>query len=259
MDLQLKGRHALITGASKGIGREIAFALAEEGCLLHLAARGAADLHVVAAEIAARGYPLPTIHACDLAARGAALELATSCGELDILINNAGAIPRGNLAEIDEDCWRDAWALKVYGTIDLSRAVLSGMRDRKSGAIVNVIGLAGDRPSADYVVGSAGNAALMAFTRAVGGNSIDDGVRIVGVNPGLVKTERLEAVLRQQAQQRLGDPERWRECQDASKLPAGRAADPREIADVVAFLASARASYMSGTIVAVDGGRSYRP
>ncbi|SIR76494.1 short-chain dehydrogenase/reductase [Pseudacidovorax sp. RU35E] len=259
MDLQLKGRRALITGASKGIGREIAFVLAEEGCLLHLAARGAADLNSVSAEIAARGYPLPKTHACDLAARGAAVTLAAACGELDILINNAGAIPRGNLDEIDEDRWRSAWALKVYGTIDLSRAVLSGMRDRKNGAIVNVIGLAGDRPSAEYVVGSAGNAALMAFTRAVGGNSIDDGVRIVGVNPGLVKTERLEAVLRQQAQQRFGDPERWRECQDASKLPAGRAADPREIADVVAFLASSRASYMSGTIVAVDGGRSYRP
>lgn len=259
MDLQLNGRSALITGASKGIGRAIAFALAEEGCVLHLAARGAEALNAVAAEIAARGLARPTVHACDLAARGAAVELATACGALDVLVNNAGAIPRGSLAEIDEDRWRDAWALKVYGTIDLSRAVLAGMRARRSGAIVNVIGLAGDRPSADYVVGSAGNAALMAFTRAVGGNSIDDGVRIVGVNPGLVRTERLEAVLRQQAQQRFGDSDRWRECQDASKLPAGRAADPSEIANVVAFLASGKASYISGTIIAVDGGRSYRP
>jgi 3-oxoacyl-[acyl-carrier protein] reductase len=132
------------------------------------------------------------------------------------------------------------------------------MRDRRHGVIVNVIGLAGERPSADYIVGSAGNAALMAFTRGVGGSSIDDGVRVVGVNPGLVNTERLEAILRAQAAQRFGDAERWRECQDASKLPAGRAADPREIADVVAFLACARASYMSGTIVTVDGGRTYR-
>ena len=259
MDLQLTGRRVLITGASKGIGRAIALALAEEGCVLHLAARGEADLTAVAAEIDAKGFARPAVHACDLAARGTPVELAAACGEIDILVNNAGAIPRGSLAEIDEDRWREAWALKVYGTIDLSRAVLPGMRDRRSGAIINVIGLAGDRPNADYVVGSAGNAALMAFTRAVGGNSIDDGVRIVGVNPGLVKTERLEAVLRQQAEQRFGDAQRWRECQDAGKLPAGRAADPGEIADVVAFLASPRASYVSGTIVAVDGGRSYRP
>ena len=190
--------------------------------------------------------------------RGAPARLAEACGALDILVNNAGAIPRGTLESIDEERWREAWALKVFGTIDLSRAVLAGMRARRQGVIVNVIGLAGERASADYIVGSTGNAALMAFTRGVGGASIDDGVRVVGVNPGMVSTERMESLLRQQAAQRFGDAERWRECQDASKLPAGRAATPRELADVVAFLASARASYVSGTIVTVDGGRSYR-
>ena len=193
-----------------------------------------------------------------MSARGSPTSLAKACGPLDILVNNAGAIPRGDLTTVDEDRWREAWALKVFGTIDLSRAVLGGMRERQRGVIVNVIGLAGERPNADYIVGSSGNAALMAFTRGVGSTSIDAGVRVLGVNPGLVNTERLQSILRFQAEQRFGDAERWRECQDTSKLPAGRAAEPHEVADVVAFLVSDRASYMSGTIVTVDGGRSYR-
>jgi len=258
MDLHLSGRSALITGASKGIGRAIALALAEEGCLLHLAARGRAELDALADELAATGLPRPRVHALDLSARGAPAALAEACGSLDILVNNAGAIPRGDVGSVDEDQWRDAWALKVFGTIDLSRAVLVGMRARQHGVIINIIGLAGERPNADYIVGSTGNAALMAFTRGVGSASIDTGVRILGINPGLVNTERLQSILRAQAAQRFGDAERWRECQDASRLPAGRAAEPKEVADVAAFLASDRASYMSGTIVTVDGGRTYR-
>jgi NAD(P)-dependent dehydrogenase (short-subunit alcohol dehydrogenase family) len=98
----------------------------------------------------------------------------------------------------------------------------------------------------------------MAFTRGVGSTSIDSGVRVLGVNPGLVNTERLQSILRAQAEQRFGDAARWHESQDASKLPAGRSAEPHEVSDVVAFLASDRASYMRGTIVTVDGGRTYR-
>ncbi|HSH91953.1 MAG TPA: short-chain dehydrogenase/reductase [Ramlibacter sp.] len=258
MDLELKGRSALITGASKGIGRAVALALASEGCLLHLAARGREELESVAREVVATGAPQPHIHACDLSQRGTAIALASECGDLDILVNNAGAIPRGTVSTIDEDRWRQAWDLKVFGTIDLSRAVLTGMRARRSGVIVNVIGMAGERNTADYIVGSSGNAALMAFTRGVGGASMDEGIRVVAVNPGPVNTERMESLLRQQAVEKFGDAQRWRECQDTSKLPAGRAAVPREIADVVVFLASARASYISGAVVPVDGGRSYR-
>jgi hypothetical protein len=259
MDLELRGRTALITGASKGIGRAIAVGLAAEGCILHLAARGRTELNAVAEEIASTGAPRPHVHPCDLSQRGAAVALAAECDALDILVNNAGAIPRGTVEAIDEDRWREAWSLKVFGTIDLSRAVLAEMRARRSGVIVNVIGMAGERNSAEYIVGSTGNAALMAFTRGVGGASMDAGIRVVGVNPGPVNTERMEALLRQQAVEKYGDAERWHECQDTSKLPASRPATPREIADVVVFLASARASYISGTVVAVDGGRSYRP
>jgi 3-oxoacyl-[acyl-carrier protein] reductase len=258
MELELTGRTALITGASKGIGRATALELAKEGCRLHLAARGRDELEALAQEIAAAGANKPVTHPCDLSRRGTAETLAQDCGELDILVNNAGAIPRGTLNAISEDRWREAWDLKVFGTIDLSRAVLAGMKTRRSGVIVNVIGMAGERNSADYIVGSTGNAALMAFTRGVGGASMDEGIRVVGVNPGMVNTERMEMLLRQQAVEKFGDAERWRECQDTSKLPAGRPAIPREIADVVVFLASPRASYVSGTVLSVDGGKAYR-
>lgn len=258
MELELKGKTALITGASKGIGRAIALGLAKEGCQVHLAARGRAELEALAEEIARTGAPRPVIHPCDLAKRGSPAALASECGDLDILVNNAGAIPRGTVEAIGEDRWREAWDLKVFGTIDLSRAAFSRMKGRRSGVIVNVIGMAGERNSAEYIVGSTGNAALMAFTRGVGGASMDDGIRVVGVNPGPVNTERMESLLRQQAVEKFGDAERWRECQDTSKLPAGRAATAREIADVAVFLASPRASYVSGTVISVDGGKAFR-
>src|SRR6187401_1133389 len=139
MDLHLSGRSALITGASKGIGRAIALALAEEGCVLHLAAGGRAELDALADELASTGLPRPRVHALDLSARGAPAALAEACGSLDILVNYAGAIPRGDVGSVDEDQWRDAWALKVFGTIDLSRAVLVGMRARQHGVIINII------------------------------------------------------------------------------------------------------------------------
>ena len=103
MDLELKGRSALITGASKGIGRAVALALAREGCLLHLAARGREELEAVARDVASTGAPQPHIHPCDLSRRGTAVALAQECGALDILVNNAGAIPRGTVSTRSEE------------------------------------------------------------------------------------------------------------------------------------------------------------
>lgn len=257
MDLQLKGRSALVTGASRGIGRAIALTLAREGCNLHLAARNPATL----ADVAKLAQDLDVhadVHPCDLAAHGVAAQLAEDCGDIDVLINNAGAIPRGSLLDIQEQRWREAWELKVFGYINLSRAVLAPMLARHRGVIVNVIGLGGERPDGGYIVGGAGNAALMAFSRGLGASTIDQGVRVIGVNPGLVETDRFVTLMKQRAQQRFGDPARWGECIEADKLPRGRPASPQEIADVVVFLASERAAYVSGTVVTVDGGSAHR-
>jgi NAD(P)-dependent dehydrogenase (short-subunit alcohol dehydrogenase family) len=126
------------------------------------------------------------------------------------------------------------------------------MAARKTGVIVNVIGSAGEKMPANYIAGSAGNAALMAFTRALGRASPSDGIRVVGVNPGSTATLRLEMLLRHRAQEALGDAERWLElCQD---MPFRRPGTPDEIANAVAFLASPRSGYTSGTILTIDGG-----
>ena len=191
MDLELAGRTALVTGASQGIGAAIAEALAAEGCGLVLAARGQAGLDEVAAKIRARANVPVATHAIDLSVRGAAQQLADAHPGLDILVNNAGAIPGGRFLAVPEQTLREAWELKLFGFIDLARATYAGMRDRRSGVILNIIGSAGERPDAGYIAGSTANAALIAFTRSLGQESLDHGVRVLGINPGPVATERL--------------------------------------------------------------------
>lgn len=256
MDLGLKGATALVTGGSRGIGLATARAFAAEGCNLHLVARGEDALKAARAAILASHRVDVTIHALDLSRGDNARTLMERCPDIDILVNNAGAIPAGDLEAIDEARWRAAWDLKVFGYINLTRACLPCMRARGHGVIVNVIGLAGEMPTADYVCGSAGNAALMAFTRAVGARSVDFGVRVLGVNPTRTATDRLVTLARAKAADHLGDAERWRET--LTDLPFGRPADPEEVGDVVVFLASPRCSYVSGSVVTVDGGALHR-
>jgi NAD(P)-dependent dehydrogenase (short-subunit alcohol dehydrogenase family) len=194
-----------------------------------------------------------TIHSVDLSNGDNVRALAAACGDIDILVNNAGAIPAGDLQAIDEARWRDAWNLKVFGYINLCRAVYPKMKARGGGVIVNVLGAAGERPTWGYIAGSAGNASLMAFTRGMGGTSLDDKIRVVACNPGLIRTERMETMLRATAQAKLGDGARWQELIPTNP-PAGTA---EQCADLVAFLASDRASHITGTIVTIDGGAAH--
>jgi NAD(P)-dependent dehydrogenase (short-subunit alcohol dehydrogenase family) len=242
MELNLKGKRALVTGASKGIGRACMDALAAEGCTVLGVSRSIALT--------------PATKAADLSLRGAAEEVAAWAGDLDILVNNAGAIPGGDLLKVDEDTWRKAWDLKVFGYINLTRAVYARMKARKRGVIVNVIGAAGEKMNAAYITGSTGNAGLMAFTRALGGASHADGIRVLGINPGPVATDRLISLHRQMAQAKLGDASRYEEL--FKEMSFGRPATPEEIANAVAFFASDRSAYTSGTILTIDGGQSNR-
>jgi NAD(P)-dependent dehydrogenase (short-subunit alcohol dehydrogenase family) len=258
MDLQLTGRRVLVTGGSKGIGLAVAKAFAAEGCALDIAARTRADLERAAHEIKATANVPVGVHDIDLTRAGAAAALAEACGDVDILINNAGAIPGGDIKAIDEARWRDAWDLKVFGYVNLARAVYERMKARRAGVIVNIIGLAAERPSANNIAGSTGNASLVGFTRALGGFSLDDGIRVVGVNPGLVETDRMVTLMKTRAEQAFGDGGRWRELMTQLNLPLGRPARPDEVADVVVFLASPRAGYVSGTVITIDGGAGVR-
>ena len=256
MELGLRGRKALITGGSKGIGRACADALAEEGVDIVLVSRTEADLAKARDEIASRHNVAVRYHALDLSDGRNVDRLAADCPDIDILVNNAGAIPGGDIAEIDEPRWRQAWDLKVFGYINMTRRFYALMAARKQGVIVNILGAAGENPDFGYIAGSSGNASLMAFTRAMGGTAPRDGLRVVGINPGPVMTERLVTLTRHRAQSQLGDPERWPELMKGYAF--GRAAKPEEIGWMAAFLASDRSGYTTGTIVTIDGGGSSR-
>jgi NAD(P)-dependent dehydrogenase (short-subunit alcohol dehydrogenase family) len=256
MDLGLAGRTALVTGASKGIGRAIAEGLASEGVHLHLAARTKADLDATADAICARWNVNIATYPVDLSDGDTCRQLAVTTGDLDILMNNAGAIPGGDILAIDEDRWREAWDLKVFGYINLARAVYPAMKARGGGVIINIIGLGGEIMDGGYIAGAAGNASLMAFSRALGSKAFDEKVRVVGINPGMVATGRMRTLFETRAEREHGDRSRWQEY--LKHLPQGRAAEPREIANAAIFLASDRASYISGTVLSIDGGTLHR-
>jgi NAD(P)-dependent dehydrogenase (short-subunit alcohol dehydrogenase family) len=258
MDLGLSGKRVLITGGSRGIGFACARSFLGEGADVVIAARDPQRLDAAKRELAARAQGKIETMAIDMAAPGAAAQLAGAFPDLDILVNNAGAIPGGDIVAIDEAKWRAAWDLKVFGYINLAREMFTRMRAKKRGVIVNVIGLGGERHNFNYVAGAAGNASLMSFTHAMGAHSTDHGIRVVGVNPGLVATERMEFLMRTRAKNELGDAERWKELVGKLDLPFGRPATAEEIANVVVFLASDRAGYISGDVVRVDGGTLHR-
>src|SRR3954452_1324098 len=251
MDLHLYGKRALITGGSKGIGRASAEILAEEGCDVVLVARDPAVLEETAGAIRAKRQVRVEVIAADLSRQEEVERVAEAAGEIDILVNNAGAIPPGNLLTVDNETWRAAWDLKVFGFISLTRALYPLLQERR-GVIVNVIGSAGETFDPGYVAGVAGNAALMAFTRALGRFGHKDGVRAVGINPGPVATQRMERLLRHRAETELGDAGRWREL--CASMPYGRPAEPEEIGAAVAFLASPRSAYTNGTVLTINGG-----
>jgi NAD(P)-dependent dehydrogenase (short-subunit alcohol dehydrogenase family) len=252
MDLQLAGKTALITGGSKGIGRATAEVLAGEGCNIILVARDAAMLEEAAAGIRAKRQVNVRTIAADLSSDAAVRKVAAEAGDIDILVNNAGAIPPGDVGSIDDARWRQAWDLKVFGYISFCRVVYAQMKAKRSGVIVNVIGAAGEKFPTNYIAGAAGNASLMAFTRALGKGAPADGLRVVAINPGPVETDRLIMLRKAEAQEKFGDAERWREL--SAGMPFGRAASPTEIGNAVAFLASPASGYTTGTVLTIDGG-----
>jgi len=235
----------LITGASKGIGYACALSFAREGAKPIMVSRNSETLTKAAKNILDETGVFAEAICLDLSIAGSAATLFEGVGPIDILVNNAGAIPGGNLAQIDEARWRAAWELKVYGYINLTRICLQMMSARGSGVIANVIGMAGVAHRNAYICGTAANAALIAFTNAVGSNSTHQGVRVFGVNPGQTRTERI-INLENETPGSL-----------SSGVAFGRAMEPSEVADFIVFGCSAKSSYLSGTVLNLDGGQLY--
>ncbi len=255
MELGLSNKTVLITGASQGIGLACAHTMASEGCHLHLAARNGAAMMQAKGEIEAKWGVRVTVHEADLSTTAAMDGLAEAAGDADIVVNNAGDIPAGSLDIVSDEALRRGFDLKVFGYITLTRAFYRRMKGR-GGVIVNIIGNSGENWDASYYAGSTGNAALMSFTKAIGGASLNDGVRVVGINPGPVATARMLKIMKRKAIDMLGDEARWEELYD--RYPGKRPATSEEVADLTAFVASPRAGYITGTVVTIDGGISAR-
>ena len=244
MDLNLKSKKVLITGASQGIGAAIAREFASEKANLILVARSEYKLKSLKEELVQKYHIECDYLALDISKDENVEKLIDSYSDIDILINNAGAIPGGDLFNIDIKGWKKSWDLKVWAYINLTRGIYTKMKQRNIGVIINIIGIAGDKVINDYIAGTVGNAGLIAFTKAIGSRSLEDGIRVLGINPGLTATERI---------QKLND-----NVQINSSASTQRMADVVEISNVVVFLSSEKASYITGTVINIDGGFASR-
>ena len=257
MDLQLQGRVALVTGGSKGIGFACAEALAAEGVKVAIASRSEAHLDAALARLPG-AFGVAADFADAAAARGAIEAVERALGPLDLLVNSAGAAKRTPADELAPGDWRAAMDAKFFTYVNAFDPVVKRMAARGRGVIVNVIGMGGKVASPTHLPGGAANAALMLATAGLANAYAARGVRVVGVNPGLTETERLAAGFAVTGRQLGLDLDEVRR-REAAAIPLGRIATPQEIADVVAFLCSDRAAYITGVTIGMDGSRHPAP
>jgi 3-oxoacyl-[acyl-carrier protein] reductase len=254
LDLQLAGKVAIVTGASRGIGRAIAQTLAAEGVRLVLAARSRDQLDDLAASLAVDCL----VSAVDLRVPEAPEQLVADAvahfGRLDLLVNNAGATMRGDFLRLTDASWEDGFALKFFGAMRCCRAAWPHIQATQ-GSIVNIVGVGGRTGTAEFAIGGAVNAALLNLTKALADRGVRDGVRVNAINPGSIATDRLQIrVERLAAEQGIDEAAAVRRMVQTQGV--ARFGEPAEIARAVAFLASPQAAYCQGAILDVDGGQT---
>ena len=257
MELELKDKVALVTGASKGIGRAVALALAREGARVALCARKADDLDDAAERIRQATGAASLCVPGDLSSL-AGVEAAVKAthgrfGRIDILVNNAGAIRGGDFLTIPDAQWSEDWSLKLMGYIRMARAVFPLMQAQGGGRICNVVGAAARNPTPAYLTGGAANAALINFTKGLADLGGPSKILVTAVSPAATATDRWNDMIKERS---VATGKSVDELQaDAAKSYAlGRIATPEDVADLVAFLVSARGSFLTGICITVDGG-----
>jgi NAD(P)-dependent dehydrogenase (short-subunit alcohol dehydrogenase family) len=271
MDLELKGKRVLITGASKGIGLACASHFIEEGAKVCIVSRSKANLDTAMIHLRSlatqgtlkQGHDEHTVNSQDLISHSADLcvadqaqalvsSLEQSWGPIDILVNSAGAAKRTPAPELSPQAYADAMQAKYFSYVHVMDPCIKAMAKRGYGVIVNVIGAGGKVASPIHIPGGAANAALMLVTAGLANAYAQQGIRVVAVNPGLTLTARLEEGLIADARaQGISAEEAQRKA--TAKIGLGRIARPEEVADTVVYLASARASYVTGVSIAMDG------
>ena len=257
MDLGLKGKTVLVTGASKGIGYASALEYAREGAEVVMVSRDLATLEPAAENIHQQTKARISVHAADLTDESALVDLHAQYQGIDVLVNNAGAVPGGSIADVSMQEWRAGWDLKVFGYIHMCKLFSASMFARKAGTIVNIIGMGGRSVRANYICGAAGNAALIGFTQALGNDSAKHNVRVFGINPSPTSTDRFVEMARKRAASELGDESRWEEIVNGANFPFGRLKTPEEVAALTVMLSSGKVHYLSGTVVDIDGGQQW--
>ena len=227
------GKIAIITGASRGIGRAIALRLAQNGAKILLVARNEGALASVAEEISSVGEAF---------------------GALDIVVNNAGATKRGDFLELTDADWLDGFALKFFGAVRLVRAAWPHLVPRR-GSVLNIIGIGGRTPGAEFTIGGSVNGAGLSFTKALADIGIRDGVQVNAINPGWVRTDRLRALLQSTADQLGGNMQAAVE-QVVHRSNIVRLGEPEDVANLAAFILSAEGRLLQGSLIDLDGGQT---
>lgn len=258
MDLELRDKVAIVTGASRGIGEGIAHVLAAEGADVFLVARSGDDLARVAADVRSRHGRRAETHVADLMdpkAPALAVEAAARAfGRIDVLANNAGATKRGDFFQLTDEDWASGFGLKFFGAMRMTRSAWPHLKATR-GAIVNIIGIGSRTASAEFTIGGSVNSALVNFTKATGDIGRKDGVRVNAINPGHIKTSRLEGRIANAMRQTNASREDTIRAMIA-ELGINRFGEPEEIGRLVAFLCSPKADFIHGTVIDMDGGET---